>query len=454
MTDKTNNSAENFSTVDEKQLIKLIKWRLLPLAFILYFFNGMDRLNIGFAALQMNSELNITEIEFGMIASTFFLSYLIFQIPSNILIQKLKINRWIGFIVIGWGAVTSLTFFAQTYQQVLILRFLLGVFEAGFFPGMMYFFSLWFPANEKAKVTAIFMGAAAVSGVIAAPLSGWIVQNISWGALSGWRWLFMIEGLPTVLFGLITMFYLTNKPQEAKWLTEPQRKWLSDKLEQERLALAQKTVNIVKAGWKETLSSSILWRLSLIYFFAQAASQVAIFWLPKQIKEFDASQIVDAAVFSNAQIGYVMMLPFLAGAIFMQWWSARCDRTMDRKNYTAIPMLIEAIAFLMIVGSDNTFVKILGVILFGVGQFGYFGPFWALCYGLLPPSLLAVGVAMINASSSLGGYVGNQASGFLSSKYGSPGVYIFEAMLCLIAYIMVMTIRTKKPVAIGERQSA
>jgi len=444
MTDINQNSANKVSSIDEKLLIKLIKWRLLPLAFILYFFNGMDRLNIGFAALQMNSELNIAEIEYGMIASTFFLSYLIFQIPSNILIQKLKINKWIGFIVIGWGIVTSLTFYAQSYEQVLILRFLLGIFEAGFFPGMMYFFSLWFPANEKAKVTAIFMGAAAVSGVIAAPLSGWIVQNISWGALSGWRWLFMIEGAPTVVFGLITLFYLTNKPQDAKWLTEDQRNWLVNKLDTERKDLALKTVNIVKAGWKETLSSSILWRLSLIYFFAQAASQVAIFWLPKQIKEFDASQVIDAATFSSAHIGYIMMLPFLVGAIFMQWWSNRCDRTMDRKNYTAIPMLIEGIAFVLIVASDSTLLKILGVILFGVGQFGYFGPFWALCYGLLPPSLLAVGVAMINAGSSLGGYAGNQISGFLSNKYGSTGVYLFEATFCLIAYLLVMTIRIKK----------
>jgi MFS family permease len=226
------------STYDQigAQVIRKVKWHIIPIAFILYFFNGMDRVNVSYAALTMNKALNISSVMFGTISSVFFIAYLLFQIPSNILVQRKGINKLIPTITIIWGAITSLTFFAQSGTHVATLRFLLGLAEAGFFPGMVFYFTLWFPARERAQVMALFFLSGPVSGLFASPISGWIVQHANWLGYEGWRWLFAIEGIPTILLGFFAYAILKDGPHCVKWLNKEESEWLSNELNKEKMS--------------------------------------------------------------------------------------------------------------------------------------------------------------------------------------------------------------------------
>lgn len=266
----------------EKRTMRKVRRHIVSFAFLLYFFNVVDRLNVGFAALQMNQELNMTAVDFGFVSSMFFVSYFLFQIPSNMILQRTRANQWIAFILFGWGLVTALTFFVQTVTQVLICRFLLGIFEAGFFPGMIFYFSRWFPSREMAKVTAFFMLAGSVSSAIASPVSGWIIEHLRWMDYAGWRWLFAVEGIPTALLGIMTVFCLVNTPQDAKWLDQEEKEWLSGELAKEQSG-KEKGGSLSLA---QIFSNGTLWRLAGIYGFVQGAAQALLFGCPALSNSF------------------------------------------------------------------------------------------------------------------------------------------------------------------------
>lgn len=215
----------------ENKVLNKVKWHILPFVFLLYIINILDRVNLGYAAMEMNKALNITSVAYGTLASAFFISFLIFEVPSNILLHRLGTNKWMARIMITWGLITFAHFFAQNYTQLYTLRFLLGVAEAGFFPGIIYYFTYWFPAKERAWATSLFMIASPVSNIIGAPLSSWILDHVNWLGYAGWRWLFVIEGIPAILLGILTYFVITNRPQEAKWLTPEEKSWLINELE-------------------------------------------------------------------------------------------------------------------------------------------------------------------------------------------------------------------------------
>ena len=412
----------------EKRTMRKVRRHIVSFAFLLYFFNVVDRLNVGFAALQMNQELNMTAVDFGFVSSMFFVSYFLFQIPSNMILQRTRANQWIAFILFGWGLITALTFFVQDVTQVLICRFLLGVFEAGFFPGMIFYFSRWFPSREMAKVTAFFMLAGSVSSAIASPLSGWIIEHIRWFDYAGWRWLFAVEGIPTALLGIMTVFCLINTPQDARWLDREEKEWLIGELEKEQRGKGKTEA----VSFARIFSNKTLWRLAGIYGFVQGAAQAAAFWLPGIIKQFSGS-------FSDTEVGIVMALPFLCATIAMPLWGAHSDKTNERRYHTGLPILLFGIAFLMMALVDSLPLKLIALALYGIGTYCYYGPFWALPGMLLSPSALAVSIAFINSCSSLGGFGTNYINGYVATMYGPAGVLVFSVLLCFISFLLVVT---------------
>lgn len=415
--------------------IQLVKWRIIPFAFILYFFNFMDRVNVGFAALQMNADLSIDPVYFGYITSVFFFAYLVFQVPSNIAILKFGARRWIGTIIIGWGSLTLLMFFAQNVTHIIIARFLLGVFEAGFFPGMIFYLSGWFPAKERAKVTALFMLAIPISSIIASPMSGWIVQNAHWVGHAGWRWLFMIEGIPTILLGCMTFFVFPDRPQEAKWLDQDQKSWLINVLETETREKQKNTA--ISDKMSDVLKSATLWRLVFAYMFVQAASQASNYWLPGQVKSFLVGM-------SDFQVGLIMAIPFFFAMIAMPVWSWLSDKTGERKWHAALPMLVAGIAFIVIGSFDSFAIKIVGMILFGLSIFSFYGPYWAIPSALLAPTSLAISIALINSGSSFGGFLAGLGLGHVNQAYGAFGVFMVQAVLCILSALILITMKVPR----------
>ncbi|SAK70864.1 membrane protein [Caballeronia hypogeia] len=426
-----------------QQVINTLRWKIVPFAFVLYFFNYLDRVNVGFAALQMNRALNITPTEFGTIASIFFASYLLFQIPANIALQRFGPRRWIGFIIVAWGVVTTLTFFAQNATHLALARLLLGVFEAGFFPGMIYYLACWFPARERAKVTSLFMLAIAFASVIAGPMSGWIVEHVHISGYDGWRWLFAIEGVPTVLLGFLTFVVLVDKPSEARWLTEQQRTWLESELRREAGSHQQ----VEKPTLKMVFSNATLWRLAIAYMLIQAASQASNYWLPGQVKEFDPS-------LTDTQVGIIMALPFVCAMVAMPLWAAHSDRTGERKWHAALPMLLAGIGFYVIASAAIMPLRLVGLALFGVGILSFYGPYWAIPPALLSPAGLALSIAFINSCSSLGGFLANQALGQIYQKLGSAGVFAVESALCVVAFVVLVTMRIPRSIRTVEQEAA
>jgi ACS family tartrate transporter-like MFS transporter len=420
------------ATLGERTLQK-VKWHLIPFAFLLYFFNNMDRVNIGYAALQMNKALHITSVQFGMITSFFFISYFLFQIPSNIIAQRVGIRKWIPTIIIVWGLITGITFFSHNATFIVWVRFLLGIAEAGFFPGMIYYFTLWFPARERAEATSLFMMAIAVSTIVASPISGWIVQHGALCGYDGWRWLFAFEGVITVILGFIAIFVFTNKPQDAKWLNEDEKQWLITELQNEQKD--KKETGKVAIG--KLLTNGSLWRLVLIYMFIQAAGQAASFWLPGIVKGFSKT-------FSDTQVGIIMMFPYILAAIAMSVWARHSDRTKERRYHAAIPMLFAGLAFITLMCVDNVIVKIIALLAFGIGSLSFYGPYWTFPPALLSAETIAAGVAIINSGSSIGAFGSNYIIGFISgSAWGTRGVFLFEALLCFVSFVLMVTIRTK-----------
>ncbi|EGK3422210.1 MFS transporter [Salmonella enterica subsp. enterica serovar Newport] len=418
--------------------IRIVKRKIIPLAFILYFFNYMDRVNIGFAALRMNESLGITPEDFANISSIFFISYLIFQIPSSIGLQKLGARKWISSIIIGWGAVTGLIFFAKDTQHILLARIFLGVFEAGFFPGMVYYLACWFPARERGKVNSFFMLSIAVASVLAAPMSGWIIEHLNTPDYEGWRWLFAIEGIPTVFLGILTFYLLPDSPEKAKWLTPQQISALVNKLrtDNETAAALNKNTN---SSFLSVIKNPVLLQLSFAYMLIQAAALAANYWLPGLVKGFSAD-------FTDTDVGLIMSIPFIFAMFSMPWWGWHSDKKNERKWHAALPMFLAGCGFLMIALVPSVSLRMLGLTFYGVGILSYYGPYWALPSALLSPSGVAISIAFINSCSSLGGFLINKSLGFVSTHYGATGIFIVEAILCFaaVAVLALMKIDVKK----------
>ncbi|WP_419961173.1 MFS transporter [Psychrobacillus sp. BM2] len=411
----------------EKRVVSKTMMRILPFILILYIIAYLDRVNLGYAALQMNAELALTAEVFGLLSGIFFIGYFFFEVPSNMIMHKVGPKIWIARIMLTWGIVVILTGFAQTTTQLYILRFLLGVAEAGFFPGIILYLTYWFRNRERGKATAVLILALPIGGLIGAPLSTWILDNISWLNMSGWRWMFIIEGIPALILGVVVLFYMTNRPANAKWLTQDEKDWLEGELEAER----QVSKKVNKVSKLEMLKDSKIWKLSLLYFAAYTGIYGLSFWMPTIIKSLSATAT------TNMEIGWLAMIPSLVGipAILFVGWNA--DRTNEYKNHLLVCFLISVLGFIGCGFSSSVFMMVLMLAITSAGLYGFTGCFFAYLTFFFTDSTAPVGIAVVNSFAALGGFVGPMILGAVAF---TTGMFIIAGLL-VIGAITLMTLK-------------
>mgnify|MGYP003583012075 FL=1 len=427
----------NNKTLDEHAIVRKITWRIIPFVFLLYIVSYLDRANIGYAALEMNKELALTSEAFGFISGIFFIGYFLFEVPSNVMLNKYGARVWIARILVTWGLIAAGTAFAQTANQLYVLRFLLGVAEAGFFPGIIVYLTYWFRSKELATTVALFTAAIPVSYIIGAPLSTWIMDNVKWFDWSGWRWMLFLEGIPAVLLGVACYFFLTDKPEQAKWLKPEEKEWLLAELERDR----KSRKNVKSLGVMKTMTNPKVLYLAFIYFVYQCGSLGVGYWMPQIIKGFSAS-------LTHTEIGLIAMLPYIVATIAMVVWSRSSDRRNERKLHSAIPLLVAALG---LVGAGMLGSPVLSMAMICValsGLYSFKSPFWALPTLFLDRTTAAVSIAVINSIGNLGGFVGPSMIGVVkgSSQSAATGLLFLSGLLA-IAFLMtaLMRVSNKEP---------
>jgi len=421
----------NNKTVDEQAIVRKVTLRIIPFMFLLYIVSYLDRANIGYAALEMNKELALTSEAFGFISGIFFIGYFLFEVPSNVMLNKFGARVWIARILVTWGAIAAATAFAQTANQLYVLRFFLGVAEAGFFPGVIVYLTYWFRSKELATTVALFTAAIPVSYIIGAPLSTWIMDNIKWFDWSGWRWMLFLEGVPAVFLGIACFFFLTDKPEQAKWLTQQEKDWLLAELERDR----QSRKNVKRLGVLKTMVNKKVLYLAFIYFVYQCGSLGVGYWMPQIIKGFSSD-------LSHTQIGLIAMLPYIVATAAMIIWSRSSDRRNERKMHSAIPLAVAALG-LIGAGMLPSAVASMAMICVALsGLYSFKSPFWALPTLFLDRATAAVSIAVINSIGNLGGFVGPSLIGVVkgSSQSAATGLLFLSALL-VIAFLMTALMR-------------
>jgi ACS family tartrate transporter-like MFS transporter len=412
-----------------RAVIAKVYWRIIPLCFILYIFSYINRANIAYAALHMNHELALTSEAFGLASGLFFIGYFLVEIPSNMALLRFGPRIWITRILISWGLVSALTAFVQTATQFYVLRFLLGVAEAGFFPGILVYMSMWFRPRERATTVSLFAAAIPVSYLIAAPVSTFLMTHVSGWGYSGWRWMLFLESLPALFGGVVTWFVLTDRPSQAKWLSEEERTWLVAELDkgEERGTRQLSALGVMT-------DPKVLY-LVAIYFVYQCGSLGVGYWLPLIIKGLNKS-------LSDIEIGLIAMAPYAVAAVAMVLWSRHSDATAERKNHAAVPLLVAGLALgsLLLTGSIITSLILITIAL--SGMYAFKAPFWSLPGLFLSRSSAAISIAAINCTGNLGGFAGPYLIGFLKDRSGSAvtGLVVL-AGLTLVAAIMTYALR-------------
>lgn len=424
----------SISLKEEKRIIGKVSKRILPFLIICYILAYLDRANIGYAALEMNADLGLSSKVFGFATGIFFIGYFLFEVPSNVLMERYGARKWIARILITWGLISACTGLAQNATQLYIIRFLLGIAEAGFYPGIILYLSYWFRAKERALSIAIFSMAVPISYIIGAPASTMIMDNVNWLDIAGWRWMFVIEGLPAALLGIIAFFYLTDKPKDAKWLSSNEKEWLINELEKERKSAG----NQPHQSHLKALTNPKAVYLALIYFIYLTGSLGVGYWMPQIIKGFSTS-------LTNTQIGFIATIPYIVSTVVMILWSKNSDRMKERRLHSAIPLLVGGIALAGAgIMSESPVIAMICITLSLTGMYSFKGPFWTYPQLLIAPSAIAVSIAMINSLGNLGGFVGPYMMGILNDMFNSTeiGLYFLSALL-LISFLM--TIMLKEP---------
>ncbi|HTH24701.1 MAG TPA: MFS transporter [Vicinamibacterales bacterium] len=407
-------------TIEESALRK-VRWRLIPFLFLLYIVAYLDRVNVGFAAIDMKLDLKFSDTVYGLGAGIFFLSYTLLEVPSNLLGARFGARVWIARIMFTWGVLSSAMIFVNGPATFYVLRFLLGAAEAGFFPGVILYLTQWFPQRERARAVGLFMTATAMAGVIGAPISSALLRlDGAWG-LQGWQWLFLIEGLPAILLVPVVLFYMTERPADAKWLSADERAWLMREMEAEQAESGQAIVTL-----RAALGTLRLWIIALPYFCIVIAFYGITFFLPQIVQSMSS--------LGSATIVLLTAIPYVSATIGLVVVGSRSDRTRERRWHVAVPCLIGATGFVLTVLAPATpaiALTTLSIAAFGI--WGTLGPFWAIPTALLRGTAAAGGIALVNSIGNVGGFVGPYLMGWIRDATGG-----FTAGLLTLAAILVV----------------
>jgi ACS family tartrate transporter-like MFS transporter len=410
--------------------LRKVTLRLIPFLFVLYIVAWLDRVNVGFAALQMNSDLGFSSAAFGFGSGVFFLGYCLFEVPSNLILHRAGARRWIARIMMSWGAISVAMMFVRTTPTFYILRFLLGAAEAGFFPGMVYYLSQWYPEAQRARAIAAFMTAVPVSGVIGGPLSGGLLTLNGVFGLAGWQWLFLVEGLPAILLGVIVLFYLIDRPEAAHWLAPAERNWLANELANER-AVRKEAHSI---GILAALTNMTIWQLGIIFLLAAIGFYSYSFWAPLIIKSLTGT--------TDLGVGLILGAISAVTIILMLLNSAHSDRTDERPLHVAVPLLIMGAGFLGCALSRQPILAVLSLALVPIGHCSAYGPFWSLPARFLSGAPAAAGIALVVTIANVGGFAGPALIGAMKDRFGTHDPAFMLLGTCgIVAALLALRLR-------------
>lgn len=408
----------------EKAAYRKVSWRLIPFLLVCYIVAYLDRVNVGFAKLQMLNDLHMSDAVYGLGAGIFFFGYFLFEVPSNVILHKVGARIWIARIMITWGIISGLTMFVTTPTMFYVMRFLLGVAEAGFFPGIILYLTYWYPAERRGNMTAWFMTAVALSGFIGSPLSGWILEDLSGShGIAGWQWMFLLEAIPSILIGLITLFYLDDRIHLAKWLNPEEKAVLERNIKAD---VADK--HDMPLG--QVFSNGRMWAMSFIYFSFVIGLYGVSFWLPTIVKS--------TGVTDSLQIGLITAIPYGFAVVAMVLVSWRSDKHRERRWHIAIPALVAAAGlYLSTVWAHQTAPAIIALTFATMGIMIVLPLFWSLPTAILGGTAAAAGIAMINSLGNLAGFFGPTLVGFLKTTTQSTnsGIYVLAAFMVLGALV-------------------
>ncbi|MBB5551273.1 MFS transporter [Rhizobium lentis] len=407
-------------------------WRIVPFLMLCYVVAYLDRVNVGFAKLQMSSELGLSEAAYGIGAGIFFIGYFLFEVPSNIIMNKVGARVWIARIMITWGVISAAFMFTSSETVFYVLRFLLGVAEAGFFPGIILYLTSWYPAHRRAKIITTFMSAIPVSAIFGNPLSGLLMDSFhGTHGLSGWQWMFLIEAVPAILFGVATFFYLDDRIADATWLDDEEKRVLTANIEAENQAKTASPHSI-----SGTLTDRHVWLMCLIYFCFVLGQYGLNFWMPTIVKA--------SGVSGNLNIGLISAIPYICTFVAMLALGRSADRLRERRWHLVVPALIAAGGFIAATIATSTTVSIICLSLAAAGAISCAPLFWSLPTAFLAGTGAAAGIAWINSVGNLAGFLGPFLVGYLKDFTGtnSAGMYLLAAAL-VIGSLAVLTVPAK-----------
>jgi MFS transporter, ACS family, tartrate transporter len=427
------------SPEEQRATLSRVIWRLLPLLFLCYIIAYIDRINVGFAKLQLRDVLGVSEEKFssayGLGAGLFFIGYFIFEVPSNLILQRVGARIWIARIMIVWGIVSMAFMFLKGTTMFYAMRFLLGAAEAGFFPGVILYLTFWFPTQERARTVAMFVVGGVLAGVIGSPISGALLHLDGFGGLAGWQWLFLLEGIPAVLMGLVVLLVLPNRPQDARWLSPAQKDWIQERLTKDPKPL----VSAPHHGLIGIFTNGRVWLLCLLYFLMNVGGYGYEFWMPSIIKSFSTT--------STFVLGTINAIPYFLAGVVMILVARYSDKTGERRNVVALSALSSAIGFALSAWFKNPYLAMAALTLAFIGIKCTIAPFWAMTTAFLGGTAAAAGIAFINSVGNLGGYAGPHLVGVLKDKTGSnvAALLLLGAALLGMAVFTLVLPKTSRP---------
>ncbi len=419
---------------DLESITSKVSWRLIPFLFLCYVIAYIDRINVGFAGLQLQKAFGVDASRYyeiyGLGAGLFFIGYFLFEVPSNLILHRIGARVWIARIMVVWGIISSCMMFIKNPIGFYVMRFLLGAAEAGFFPGIILYLTYWFRIRDRARMVALFATASTVSGLVNSPLSGKLLQLDGLGGLAGWQWLFLIEGIPAVIVGVLVLWALPDGPRKARWLSEEERVRLLEELARDE----KRAGPGIKHNLSDAFTSGRVWLLCAIYFLLNVGSYGFEMWLPQIIQSFSN--------LSEFRIGLLNSIPYVVATVFMVLIGRHSDRSGERRWHVALSALAGAAGFIASAYAPNIAFSLAALAVAFAGVKGMLGPFWALSTASLSGTAAAAGIAWINSVGNLGGFVGPTVVGYIKKATGSyAGAVTFLGCGLVILAGLAMALR-------------